>query len=71
MEISQTCIILQFYHLFSLPVKSIAKAFGHLRLPVTRVTPAGLTIDERRIAGRVVLQSVQYRSLYGPRSNTL
>ena len=30
-----------------LPVKSIAKAFGQVRLPVTRVSRAGLITDER------------------------
>jgi len=47
-----------------LPAKSIAKAFGHWRPPLTRVSRAGLITDERYIAGLVSLQSVQYSILH-------
>ena len=54
--------------IYCLPVKSIAKAEGERRLPLTTISRAGLITDERHIAppasSTIVCPSAQYKILH-------
>ena len=62
------CLPVQAVLSISLPVKSIAKAEGERRLPLTTISRAGLITDERHIAppasSTIVCPSAQYKILH-------